>query len=343
MAGNGNQSDMPGDGTKRPPLRQRLAEFFRYQKIMFRVVYATAPLMVAGVYFFGWRVLALVLVSVAAAVLFEWLFTHSRGEPVSSAVFVTAILYAFTLPPRAPWYVAIVGIGVAIVFGKEVFGGYARNIFNPALVGRCFVYICFPVALTAEWLPPFRGWPAGLTHWAMGVDAFTRATPLTNYKLGEGAASLWELLLGNVGGAVGATSSALIIVAGVYLAVTKTANWRIIVAVLLGAAVGSAAFHYGGAETVPPPLFALLSGGLLFGAVFMATDPISAAQSNEGRWIYGVEVGLLSVVIRGFSNWPEGVMFAILIGNMFNPIMEHYLRRYRGWRRERQKRGPEGA
>ncbi|MFW6189735.1 MAG: RnfABCDGE type electron transport complex subunit D [Planctomycetota bacterium] len=310
-------------------------ELYRYQKVMFRVVYATVPLMLAGVYFFGWRVLAMVAVSVVAGSFAEWLFCRARGEPISSAVFVTAVLYALILPPRTPFYVVVVGIVVAIVFGKEVFGGYARNIFNPALVGRCFVYVCFPVALTAEWLKPFAEWPAGLVHWARSAEAFTRATPLTMYRTGEGATALWRMLIGNVGGTAGATSSLLIVGAGVYLALTKTANWRLIVGTLLGALVASAAFHYGGAETVPGPVFTLFSGGLLFGAVYMVTDPISAAQSNEGRWIFGIEVGILTVIIRGFSNWYEGVMFAILIGNMFNPIMEHYLRRYKSWRRER--------
>jgi Na+-transporting NADH:ubiquinone oxidoreductase subunit B len=312
-----------------------------YQKPMLRVVLATVPAIGASVYFFGWRALAVVLFSVVVGTVCEWLFCRTRGEKVTSAVLVTAVLFALTMPPRVPYFVVAVGVAVGVIFGKEVFGGFARNVFNPALVGRCFVYVCFPVALTAEWLAPYGGPAGGLVHWAGSPDAFTRATPLLNYKTGESAASLTDLLLGNVGGSLGATSALLILIGGVYLVATRTANWRIPAAVLLGAALTAAGFHYGGAETVPGPLRTLLSGGLMFGAVFMATDPISAAQTNEGRWAYGLLIGFLTVVIRGFSNFPGGVMFAILMGNMFNPAMDHYIRQFKRARRERAG-GPAG-
>ena len=318
-------------------MARTLSDLIRYQKPMFRVVLATVPAMAAGVYFFGWRSLFLVALTVAVAMFCEWLFTRSRGEPITSAVFVTAVLYALSMPPRTPVLVMVVGIVVAIVFGKEVFGGYARNVFNPALVGRCFVYVCFPVAMTAEWLEPYSGFPAGLTAWVQGADAFTRATPLYLYKSGEGVAPLSGLFFGGVGGCIGETSAAFIILGGIYLLWTKTASWRITIPVLAGAALTSAAFHYGGAETVPGPLFTLLSGGLLFGAVFMATDPISAAQTNEGRYIYGFLVGVLIVVIRGFSNFPGGVMFAILLMNMFNPLIDHAVREFKKSRKSKAR------
>jgi Na+-transporting NADH:ubiquinone oxidoreductase subunit B len=314
-----------------------LSELIRYQKPMFRVVLATLPAMAAGVYFFGWRTLFLVALTVVVAAFCEWLFARSRAEPITSAVFVTAVLYALSMPPRTPVMVMLVGIAVAVIFGKEVFGGYARNVFNPALVGRCFVYVCFPVAMTAEWLQPYGGFPAGLAAWGQGADAFTRATPLYLYKIGEGAASLPDLFFGSVGGCIGETSSLLIIIGGIYLLWTKTASWRITIPVLAGAALTSAAFHYGGSQTVPGPLFTLLSGGLLFGAVFMATDPISAAQTNEGRYIYGFLVGVLIVIVRGYSNFPGGVMFAILLMNMFNPLIDHAVREVKKSRRARAK------
>jgi len=149
-------------------------DLYLYQKPMWQVVLAATPAMLGAVYFFGWRAAALLGESVVLASTMEWLFTRSRGEKVSSAVFVTAVLYALTLPPTTPFAVAAVGIVVAIVFAKEVFGGFGRNIFNPALVGRCFIYVCFPVSMTSQWLPPFQGGPGGFVHWLRGVDAITR-------------------------------------------------------------------------------------------------------------------------------------------------------------------------
>ncbi len=177
---------------------------------MFRVVLATVPVIAASVYFFGWRALSVIALSVVAASFVEWLFCRARKEPVSSAVFVTAILYALTLPPRVPYHVVLVGIVVAVMFGKEVFGGYARNIFNPALVGRCFVYVCFPIDMTSHWLAPYAAWPGGLAHWAGAADAFTRATPLTVFKSEHVGESLTSLLFGNTGGSLGETSALLI-------------------------------------------------------------------------------------------------------------------------------------
>ncbi|MHC4480217.1 MAG: RnfABCDGE type electron transport complex subunit D [Planctomycetota bacterium] len=322
MGENGARAEEPGEGAGRS---FPLWDFYLYQKPMLRVVVATVPAILASVYFFGWRSLSVILLSVVVGSFCEWLFCRKRGEPVSSAVLVTAVLFALIMPPRVPYLVVTVGMVVGIVFGKEVFGGFGRNVFNPALVGRCFVYICFPVAMTSEWLAPYGG-AGGFVHWVKGADALTRATPLTQHKAGEAVASLWHLLLGNVGGSLGETSALLIALAGVYLVATRTANWRIIVSCLIGAAVASALFHYTGSETVPGPLFTVLSGGLAFGAVFMATDPISAAQTNEGRWLYGLAIGAVTVVIRGYSNFSGGVMFAILLMNMFNPAVDHYIR-----------------
>ncbi|MHC5035013.1 MAG: RnfABCDGE type electron transport complex subunit D, partial [Planctomycetota bacterium] len=207
-----------------------------------------------------------------------------------------------------------------------VFGGFGRNVFNPALVGRCFVYVCFPVAMTARWLAPYGGFAGGSTHWVRGADALTRATPLTQYKAGEAVARLGDLLLGNVAGCLGETSAVLILVGAVYLLMTRTASLRIMASCVIGAAVFSAVFRGLGCDHVPGPLFTLLSGGLLFGAVFMATDPISAARTNEGRLIYGFCIGALTVIIRGFSNFSGGVMFAILLMNMLAPTIDYYVR-----------------
>jgi Na+-transporting NADH:ubiquinone oxidoreductase subunit B len=299
-------------------------DFYLYQKPMMRVVAATLPALAGAVYLFGWRCVAVVAWSVVVGTFFEWLFARRRRPgKVSSAVFVTAVLYALTLPAGVPWTVTAVGMAVGIVFGKEAFGGFGRNVFNPALVGRAFVYVCFPVALTARWPVPWAGFPAGLARWsAQSLDVVTRATPLA----APGDYSLVELLVGNVGGAMGATSSLLVVIGGLYLVATRTANWRIVVSVAAGAVAASLAFNALGAEGVLGPVQTLLSGPLLFGAFFMATDPVSAATTNPGRYIYGGLIGLLTVVIRAFSNFSGGVMFAILFMNTFNPIVDHAVR-----------------
>ena len=313
--------------------------FYLYQKPMIQVVIATVPAVLGAVYFFGWRSLSVLVLSIVLGSLTEWLFCRARNERVSSAVLVTAILYSLTLPPRVPYMVVAVGIVVAVVFGKEVFGGFGRNVFNPALVGRCFIYVCFPVVMTSQWLPSYEGLPGGFARWVGGLDAITRATPLAQYRSGEAAASLKALLLGNVGGCLGETSALLILAGGAYLLVKRTANWRIVVSCVVGGALVSAVFHYAfGSPRVPDPLFTILSGGFLFGSFFMATDPISASQTDEGRVIYGFAVGALTVVIRGFSNFAGGIMFAILFMNIFNPIIDHCVGEAKRLRQDRAER-----
>lgn len=320
-----------------------LGDIYQYQKPMVLVVISLIPVMLASIYFFGWRSLAIMVECVVVGTFVEWLFCRKREEKVSAAVLVTSLLLALTLPPTVPYSVAAVAIAVAIIFGKEVFGGFGRNIYNPALVGRCFVYICFPVSMTSQWLPPFTGGAAGLAEWTGGADAITRATPLATYKAGEGAAAISDLLLGNVAGSLGETSAVLIILAAAYLIIKRTANWRIILSCLAGGAIFSALFSWIlGASTVPGPLFTLLSGSFLFGSVFMATDPVSSPSTDKGRYFYGVSIGFLAVIMRGFSNFPEGIMFAILLMNTFVPITDHYVRKYNKAKRAKQKKQEDG-
>jgi len=160
----------------------------------------------------------------------------------------------------ARFVLLVAGIVVAIVFGKEVFGGYARNIVNPALVGPCFVYICFPVEMTAQWLVPYTSWPGGFAYWAKGADAFTRATPLAVFKSGEGVESLGNLLFGYTGGLLGETSALLIILGGIYMLVTRTENWRITVGCLLGVRAASLFYGLMGSQAIPGPPIGMLPG-----------------------------------------------------------------------------------
>ena len=246
--------------------------------------------------------------------------------------FVTSVLLALTLPPTIPLWMAGVGVVFAVIFGKMAFGGFATNIFNPALVGRCFLYIAFPLAMTAGWVnPKDRGvFPAGLAAWR--ADAVTSATPLDTYKAKE-PVDLAASFLGNEPGSLGETSALLIALGGAYLLIRRVASPWIVGGCLAGGIVSAAILHAVSPAQVGGPLFQLLTGGFLFGAFFMATDPVSAAKTNPGRLLYGILIGALTVVLRGYSNFSCGFTFAVLLGNMFAPLMDAGVREYQAWRR----------
>jgi Na+-transporting NADH:ubiquinone oxidoreductase subunit B len=339
-----------GDAEKKQkPKKPFLKRFFRVQKPMVTMTWTLLPVVAFAIFLFGWRVLAVVLACLLVGVFTEWLFTRSRDEPVSSAVWVTCLLFALSLPPGVPWLTVVVGIVVAVMFGKEVFGGFGRNVFNPALVGRAFVYIAFPAGMTRSWPVPELSLPGGFARWGWAfeqaeVDAMTAATPLKAFKnLGEPADYL-DMFLGRTGGSMGETCALLILLCGAWLCYKRAANWRIPVGVLLGAAAMSFIFRvFGATNQVADPLYQILGGGMMFGAFFMATDPVSAPMRNGSRWIFGVGVGVLAVIIRGFGAWYCGVMFAIIFMNMFNPITDHYMASLAKWRKARaQAREEEG-
>lgn len=301
----------------------------RKQAPMRRVLIASLPCILGSIYYFGWRSLAVILVSCIAAFFAEYTFTRRRGEPVSEAIFVTAVLYALVLPPTVPWHVIIIGIVFAVVFAKEVFGGFGRNIFNPAISGRCFVYICFPVAMTARWAPAAEGPLGALLKWSTssGMDALATATPSALMKAGVYAptvSDLWaRFFLGRMDGAMGVTSALLILVGGIYLYVTKTANRPLILWTICTYAALGQILNWFGVGTVPPGLTALMSGGFLFGAFFMVTDPVSGPKTPQGRIYYAILVACCTLIIRNFSIFNGGMMFAIMLGNMFAPIIDH--------------------
>ena len=301
------------------------------QPLMRRMLIALLPCIFASVYFFGWRCLVIILVSCFAAFVTEWLFVRKRNKPVSEAVFVSGILYALVMPPTVPWHVLIFGIVFAIVFGKMVFGGFGRNIFNPALVGRAFVYICFPVALTASWALPAQGPWGALGMWtSAGVDTITAATPMALVKAGlADVPSLWALFFGRIAGTMGVTSVLAILIGGFFVFITKTAN-RIIIITVIGTYAGlNLVFSMLGIPGSPGMLPAVMGGGFLFGAFFMATDPISAPKTTQARIIFAMIIGLCTIIIRTFSVFNGGLMFSILIANMFAPILDHAFNRQR--------------
>lgn len=296
---------------------------------MFQVVYALIPIALFSIYLFGWRSLSILVVVNAAGFLSEYVFSKIYKKQVSSAVFVTNFLFALSLPPAVPYWIAIVGIVFGVVFGKMVFGGFGRNVFNPAISGRAFVYISFGAPMTAGFVLPSGGFPGGFSQWLAGADAVSRATPLFELNSGGGV-PLFNLISGFTSGSLGETSAVLIIAAGIFLIAKKAANFRIILSGLLGFIILQSALFFGGVEAAVNPVSSLFSGSLLFGLVFMATDPISSSQTtNGGRWIYGAMIGVLISLIRVFSIWIEAVTFAILIANMFSPIIDHMLKEHK--------------
>lgn len=328
----------------------------RKQPAMRKVLVALLPCVLGSVYFFGWRSLAIILFCCAWGLLIEWLFCRLRKEPVSEAVFVTAVLFALVMPPAVGWHVLAVGMGFAVIFSKEVFGGFGRNIFNPALAGRCFVYICFPIALTAWWEPAAEGPWGALDRWSVvpvrQQEAVTGATPMAYLKAGRLVRDLdsqpqltvseipfridddetvqisqWALfkglMLGRISGTMGVTSAALILIGGLYLFITKVASRTTILSVIITYAVLNQALFWLGVKPIPGAWPALLGGGFLFGAFFMATDPVSSPRTEPGKIFYGIIIALSTLVIRNFSIFNGGLMFSILLGNMFAPIIDY--------------------
>ncbi|MCK9557438.1 MAG: RnfABCDGE type electron transport complex subunit D [Candidatus Cloacimonetes bacterium] len=294
------------------------------QQMMNRVLYSLIPITLFAIYLFGWRVLAIVAVANIAAFISEYLFVRSKkAGKVSMAAFVTGSLVALTLPPSIPLWMSALAAVISIVFGKMVFGGFGANIFNPAILGRTFVYISFPNQMTISWLKPYvmSDFPGGFARWTVESSMQTGATILNSFRAsGEAMYSMRESLFGFVSGSAGETSALLIILAGIYLIVTKTAKWQPMLATLLSLTLFTWLFY-----PSENPLYLILSGGALFGTVFMVTDPVSSPKGNWGIWIYGLLIGFLTVFIRRFSLFAEGFMFALLLTNAFMPLIEYCL------------------
>jgi Na+-transporting NADH:ubiquinone oxidoreductase subunit B len=303
-----------------------------WQKNMIRVLLGTLPLALSAIYFFGWRVLAMLAAANAAGFLAEYAFCRPWKQPVSSAVFVTATLLVLSVTPALPLWMAVAGVVFAVVFGKMTFGGFGRNVFNPALTGRAFLYICFGAPMTALWFPAFSGLLGGLASYAPPFDAITTATPGMLLKSGQ-MFPLADLFFGRTSGTIGGTSAVLALAGGLYLLITRTANFRIPVSGILGFLLMQTLLWKMGVPRAADPLHAMLAGSFLVGIFFYATDPVSASQTDPGRWLFGALVGILSSLIGIFSVWPAGTMFAILLANMFAPITDHAIRQWQAARR----------
>jgi len=245
------------------------------------------------------------------------------------SVTITGLLYGLTLPPGLPLWMVVVGGFAAVGLGKLLFGGLGLNVFNPALVGRAFLQAAFPVAMTS-WIPGFSAerfssFPASSLALPFSqplYDGITTATPLALWKFDRETTAMGDLVTGFTSGSTGETASLLILLGGVWLVARNMMSWRIPAAIFVTVAVFSGALYLADPERYASPLFMLFSGGLMLGAVFMATDMVASPMTSVGCWVYGVLIGVLVVVIRVWGGMPEGVMYAILLGNAVSPHID---------------------
>jgi Na(+)-translocating NADH:ubiquinone oxidoreductase B subunit len=293
------------------------------KRVMSMVIIALVPSILAAVYFFGLRFFVMVIVTYAAGLTVEAIFAIVRKESINEGFFVTGFLFPLIMPPNVPLWMVALGVMFGVFIGKELFGGSGRNVFNPALVGRCFLGLAYPAKMSASWLSAGSGMTGRIFEYASAssVDAVSSATPLALAKQGE-LVSLSHMFLGSVSGSAGETSAIAIIIGGVFLLFTRIANWRTVVSILGSFALLGGILHYARPETVSPVMWHLCAGGLLFGAFFMATDPVTSPTTNAGKWLYGIVIGSVTVLIRNFTGYVEGVTFAILLGNIVAPILD---------------------
>ena len=307
-------------GTDKVTIVPHIADHMDLKRYMSFVVLALVPAVAASVYFWGIRVLLLIAVSYAFGGLVEVLFAAIRKKEVHEGFLVSGLLFPLILPPGIPFWMAALGVMFGVMFGKEVFGGTGRNIFNPAIVGRIFLSVAFPKAMSADWLLPFNQGLGGFVRYS--ADAVTQATPLAAFKNGAVPANWLDLFLGSGPGCIGETFRIGIVLGGVFLILAKISNWRLPVSALLSLALFSGMGSHFFPQKVAPALFQLSSGGLMLGVFFMLTDPVTSPFTKAGKWMGGILFGFLVVLIRGFSGYMEGVMFSILLVNVFTPLID---------------------
>jgi len=299
--------------------------------IMLDVIIAMIPAMAASVFYFGMDAVRLLVACVAACAAVEFacrkLMGRDKGIGDLSAV-VTGILLAFNLPPSLPTWMAVVGSVIAIGIAKQVFGGIGYNPFNPALVGRVALLISFPVAMTtwSEWLIPAP----------VGIDAVSTATPLGLLKTSLGAGkgmpfvfdsnTAWQFFMGHMNGCIGETSAFALILGGIYLLWRRCISWHVPAFYIGTVAACALVLRLASPGTNMPVPFHLLSGGLMLGAIFMATDMVTSPITKKGMAVFGIGCGLLTIIIRKWGGYPEGVSFAILIMNSITPLINRFTR-----------------
>lgn len=290
---------------------------------MLLVILALMPAYVVSVLEFGIGALITAAVSVAACVLIEWLISRfllkESGKSIEDlSAALTGLLLAFNLPSSIDWWIVVLGALIAIGVGKMSFGGLGQNPFNPALVGRVFLLISFPVQMTS--------WPVPGQLTELGTDAVTGATPLAELAAGnlDAIPSATDLLLGNTGGSLGEVSALCLLLGLAFMLWRKIITWHIPVSILGTVAVFTAILWGVDSTQFANPLFHLLTGGMMLGACYMATDYVTSPMTHKGQIIYGICIGLLTMVIRLWGAYPEGMSFAILIMNAFTPLINNY-------------------
>ncbi|MDH5311993.1 MAG: RnfABCDGE type electron transport complex subunit D, partial [Gammaproteobacteria bacterium] len=291
--------------------------------IMRNVVLALLPVCAFAVYAFGLASLLVLATATLSCVATEQLMCRVTRQPSTVgdwSITITGLLYGLTLPPDLPLWMVVVGGVFAVAIGKFLFGGLGSNAFNPALVGRAFLQAAFPQAMT-HWALPFdvdryTTLPGSTLAWPFAeptYDAVTTATPLAQMKFDRVQAASGDLLLGLTSGSAGETCALLILLGGAYLVARRMMNWRIPASIFATVALITWAFNFYDPARYPEPAFMLFAGGLMLGAVFMATDMVASPITNAGCWLYGLLIGVLVVVIRFWGGMPEGVMYAILL------------------------------
>lgn len=352
-----------------------LKQYVQYQKPQVNMLIAMCFPLLGAIYNFGWRSAVYALFSMFCCWLAEYSFTRREKKPASAAALVTGMLLALISPPNVPfWQIAVGGV-FCIVFAKMVFGGFGKNMFNPAMVGRCFLYICFPATLAATWYAPFQGGAAGFVRYApdlvqsrtadvessmFNIDAVTSATTLTSVKKLHGfyrealqnkdnlaaekamnsfnSISLKKLFVGNINGSIGETSTILIIIALIWLLYQKVIFIPLFVGPFVGMLLAKLFLHAAGLDSFPflqSLGINIVAGGTFFAATFMVTEPISAPINNKARWIYAALIGFLATIIRSLSAFNAGFMFAILLGNTFAPLIDITITEWEKKRKEK--------
>ncbi|MBI9036131.1 MAG: NADH:ubiquinone reductase (Na(+)-transporting) subunit B [Bacteroidales bacterium] len=314
------------------------------KRTMFMVVLALVPALLFGMwntgfqhfkgigetvgffdqFWFGFlKVLPLIVVSYVVGLGIEFAFAQYRGHEVNEGYLVSGFLIPLIVPADIPLWMLAVAVAFAVIFGKEVFGGTGMNILNPALTARAFLFFAYPQDMSGDkvWTSLGDG---------TAIDGFSGATPLGNALVGEfdKMPSWWEMFIGTIPGSVGETSTLAILIGAGILLLTGMASWRIMLSVFAGGFAMGIIFNLVGANAYMdlPAYQHLLLGGFAFGAIFMATDPVTASQTNKGKWIYGLLVGALAVMVRVVNPaYPEGMMLAILFMNVFAPLIDHYV------------------
>jgi electron transport complex protein RnfD len=300
------------------------------ERVMREVLLACLPAAAAGIWFFGFRALLVIILSIAGAAVAEYLCRRLMSRPCTlkdGSALVTGLLLALCLPPAIPLWIAFLGGVFAIVIGKQVFGGLGQNIFNPALIGRAILVASFPVQMTAWSLP--RG---------LATDAVTGATPLFFLKTGAMSQlpSLGQAILGQIGGCIGETSAVAICLGGLFLIWRKHVDWRIPTTYLGTVFVLTALFGTVKGYGMMYPIYQFFAGGLLLGAFFMATDWVTSPVTKKGRLVFGLGLGIMTCLIRFFGGLAEGVCYSILLMNILTPMIDRYTkgRIYGGGKKE---------